>query len=172
MSERKSKHVNTHISEVWKIIFATLAVVAITCAYAKDWAHEEADNFIEQYYSSMNTTNTTTLLDIQYLEPIYNETEPVQYAVEEVEEIPVPVHFNPHTGNLTVVHRNSTEHHNIRGGSNDRYGVHHNFSNDIRGGPNEHKGHHHEHHNSSVEPVRPAEVPAPIESSQYVDPGM
>ena len=104
----------------------------------------------------MNATNSSSVMNLQYIEPFNNATSYVPYPEEDdsydiiiEDEEPEQIHFNPHSGNTTVHHhRNETEHHNIRGG------------------PNEHENHNH-HQDSS-----PLADKIQRRSSAPVDPGM
>ena len=69
----------------------------------------EADKFIDEFYSSMNSTNSTYLFNI---EPYYNETSYLPFNGDEIEDIEEEIHINPHSRNMTNTtidsHRNET----------------------------------------------------------------
>lgn len=73
MTERKSKNIEAHVSELKKLIIATIFVTLITMGYAKDWLNQEADQFIDQFYSSMNTTSNSSIVDLQYITPFFDD---------------------------------------------------------------------------------------------------
>lgn len=167
MTERKSKKVDSHVSEIKKLIIATIFVGAISLAFARDWAAQEADKFIDEFYSSMNSTNSSSLLNLQYIEPFNNDSSYLSYPEwnnmeDTFEEEPEQIHFNPHTRNTTVhIHHNQTQ--------NTTMYNHRNYTGNhpIRGGANEHSGHHHRHHDSPLAvPIKSRKSPAPV------DPGM
>lgn len=60
MSERKSKKIDAHDKEIKKLIIATVFIGLISFIFAKDWMVREADQFIDEFYSHMNTTTNST----------------------------------------------------------------------------------------------------------------
>jgi hypothetical protein len=166
MTERKSKNIEAHISELKKLIIATIFVGIIAMGYAKDWLNTEADQFIDQFYSSMNTTNTTSnssILDLQYITPFFEDEEEPVYEEEPVqEEEPEQIHFNPHSGNITAVTHNTTD--------NSTAPVRNESHHNIRGGPNEHIGHHHTH--LEIPDATPSKSRMARSQGTYVDPNM
>ena len=61
MTERKASKVEVLMKLVKKIIWISVVGGFFTIIASKNFFHDEAYGFIDQYYSTMNSTNVTTL---------------------------------------------------------------------------------------------------------------
>ena len=59
MTERKSKDIDEFLKKLKVLIWICAVGGFLTIAASNGFLHDEADRFLDQYYSTMNSTNTT-----------------------------------------------------------------------------------------------------------------
>jgi hypothetical protein len=59
MVVRKVKNVEQHMVLVKKLIWISVVGGLFTIVASKNFLHDEAYSFLDQYYSTMNSTNVT-----------------------------------------------------------------------------------------------------------------
>ena len=59
MTERRSKDIDEFLKKLKKLIWICAFGGFFTIVASNGYLHKEADNFLDQYYSTMNSTNMT-----------------------------------------------------------------------------------------------------------------